>query len=270
MLLKGSGDNMERLVEAINFLFTKTFTRRDFYFLFFARWLQFLWFFFYHFSCYHIFRNSKIFIFWGCFSSRLTAPSSPTGKPWLSLSVQMTSSSLWSEVSFKRVKLEGFSSFKVLVALKLAVDLETIFRGQWHCKLCVSPCLRPSHRPIQVFFINWPRPFIIRPIQVPFVNRPIQVSLSINWFKYIFINGPIQVYLLFINRFKYLFINQQIQVRIPFFILSLTHSMKTPRFRYIMPGIGALLAITQLSIFWIGQVPKTHFTKKLNNFFLSS
>ena len=39
LMLQGSGHHMERLVEAINFLFTKTFTRRDFYFLFSARWL---------------------------------------------------------------------------------------------------------------------------------------------------------------------------------------------------------------------------------------
>ena len=91
--------------------------------------------------------------------------------------------------------------------------------------------------------------------------------LSIDRFKYLYQSIDSSTmerikYLLFINRFKYLFINQQIQVRIPSFILSLTPTaMKTPRFRYIMPGIAALLAITQLSIFWIGQVPKTQFTK---------
>ena len=54
--------------------------------------------------------------------------------------------------------------------------LETIFRRQWHCKLCVSSCLWSSHRPIQVTFINWQ-------IQFPF--------FSIDRFKYLFIILPL-------------------------------------------------------------------------------
>ena len=42
----------------------------------------------------------------------------------------------------------------------------------------------------------------------------------------------------------------------PVLVSSLGHLIDISfRFRYIMSGIAALLAITQLSIFWIGQVP---------------
>ena len=45
----------------------------------------------------------------------------------------------------------------------------------------------------------------------------------------------------------------------PFLVPSPGHLIHTSfRFRYIMSGIAGLLAITQLSIFWIGQVPFSH------------
>ena len=53
----------------------------------------------------------------------------------------------------------------------------------------------------------------------------------------------------------------QVGTREPLIVVSSKSEVMSVRFRYVMSGVAALLAVTQLSIFWIGQVPFHTFPK---------
>ena len=109
---------------------------------------------YFSFSFFLNFLNCLISPFSGCSFSQLTARSSPTGKHWLSLSVQMTNLSLWLEVNFDRITLLLEVCLKNSWNIDWRGFFQSICRGQWHCKLCISSCLWSSHRQIQVTFLD--------------------------------------------------------------------------------------------------------------------
>ena len=81
MKCQGHNHHMERLAEAINFLITKTFTRKDFYLLFAARCIL---------STFKKLVQNSVFPS-GFSSWQSTALFSPIGRPWRSPLVRTTS-----------------------------------------------------------------------------------------------------------------------------------------------------------------------------------